>query len=446
VRLTPEWSAGAGITMSDRDLQSSSDDNDGMRTDIGGRLTYEQPGYKLYGFGQVTAAKDGDREDNHRLGFGAEVDLSDRFSVRGEASFGSLGFGALAGIDYQPTVDQHYYFGYRLDADRTDGDLDSYDPFGRDSGSFVFGAKRQITENLSAYGEENFDLIGHRQSLTHTYGVTYTPSDVWRFHGAAESGSFDDDEGDDFDRTAISAGVDYSDIGARFALRGEARFEDSDNGDHQDRETYLLSSSAGYDLNPDWRAIVHVDSVFSNSDESAVLDGDYVEGSIGFAYRPVNNNRFNALGRYTFLYDLPGPEQENAAGEILGPKQRSHIVSLDATYDINEILSVGGKYGFRYGEISDSRTEDDFVKSTAHLGVIRFDLHVVKNWDALLEGRVLHLPEAQSTRYGALAALYRHFGDNLKVGVGYNFADFSDDLTDVTYDNQGVFLNIIGKF
>ena len=177
-----------------------------------------------------------------------------------------------------------------------------------------------------------------------------------------------------------------------------------------------------------------------------MLDGDYVEGSVGFAYRPVEHDRFNALARYTFLYDLPGPEQVNAFGETLGARQRSHIVSLDGTYDLNEYLSIGAKYGTRYGEISDSRTEDNFTKSTAHLGVLRADLHIVKNWDAVVEGRVLYLPEAESTRTGVFAAVYRHFGDNLKLGVGYNFADFSDDLSDVTYDDQGVFINLIGKF
>ncbi len=36
--------------------------------------------------------------------------------------------------------------------------------------------------------------------------------------------------------------------------------------------------------------------------------------------------------------------------------------------------------------------------------------------------------------------------ENLKVGVGYNFTDFSDDLTDLSYRSRGVFLNILGKF
>ena len=33
----------------------------------------------------------------------------------------------------------------------------------------------------------------------------------------------------------------------------------------------------------------------------------------------------------------------------------------------------------------------------------------------------------------ALVALYRHLGKYIKLGVGYNFSDFSDDLTQLDY-------------
>jgi hypothetical protein len=42
-------------------------------------------------------------------------------------------------------------------------------------------------------------------------------------------------------------------------------------------------------------------------------------------------------------------------------------------------------------------------------------------------------------------AIYRHLGDNVKLGAGYNFTNFSDDLTDLSYKSQGVFINIIGS-
>lgn len=92
------------------------------------------------------------------------------------------------------------------------------------------------------------------------------------------------------------------------------------------------------------------------------------------------------------------------------------------------------------------RGSGDFVMNSAHLGILRADLHVVRNWDFLVEGRVLHLSELEQTDYGFLAAVYRHLGNNLKIGAGYNFGRFSDDLTDLTYNDGGVFLNIVGKW
>ena len=80
------------------------------------------------------------------------------------------------------------------------------------------------------------------------------------------------------------------------------------------------------------------------------------------------------------------------------------------------------------------------------LGIIRADISFIKSWDAVLEARVLYAPEAHQTDFGALAAVYKHIGNNAKIGVGYNFGRFSDDLTDLTHDDQGVFLNVIGKF
>jgi len=48
-------------------------------------------------------------------------------------------------------------------------------------------------------------------------------------------------------------------------------------------------------------------------------------------------------------------------------------------------------------------------------------------------------PDTESS----LAAIYRHIGNNMKIGVGYNFTDFSDDLTDLRYNHKGVFFNFV---
>jgi hypothetical protein len=40
----------------------------------------------------------------------------------------------------------------------------------------------------------------------------------------------------------------------------------------------------------------------------------------------------------------------------------------------------------------------------------------------------------------------RQIGENFKVGAGYNFTDFNDDLTELEYDNKGWFLTLSGYY
>ncbi len=86
----------------------------------------------------------------------------------------------------------------------------------------------------------------------------------------------------------------------------------------------------------------------------------------------------------------------------------------------------------------------NFFDNSAQLVVLRVDWRFLRQWDGLAEVRTLELPNVSQRRRGALATVYYQIGKNLKAGVGYNFTDFSDDLTDLKYNHRGVFLNLIG--
>ena len=446
-RFNDEYTGSIGITHSDFASRVGTGTGFGERTDVGARLTRTlDEKNKAWIFGQATVSRDKTRERNDRVGIGFERQITDRLSAEAEVSYGTLGFGGLAGLVYTPNADDKYYVGYRIDPDTTAGDLNGYDPFGRDLGSIVYGANRKINDKVSAFFEENYDFSGTQRSLTHTYGVTYTPDAVWTVNAGFEAGEIFDEVNGDFDRIAVSTGVSLRDEVKNASLRFEARFEEGQNAAIRDRNTYLLSGQYGHLHNDDWRFIASIDAVLSESDQDTILDGDYIEGSIGWAYRPVDSDRLNALFRYTYLEDLPGAQQVNAQNQLLGPRQRSHVLEADFVYQVNERLSVGGKYGFRTGQVETSRGTGNFQDSSAHLAIARVDYHVIDKWDLLLEARALWLPELEQTNTGILAGAYYHLGDNLKLGVGYNFGQFSDDLTDLTYDDEGVFINVIGKF
>jgi hypothetical protein len=166
---------------------------------------------------------------------------------------------------------------------------------------------------------------------------------------------------------------------------------------------------------------------------------------VGSAYRPVSHDRFNALFKYTFFYNVPAVDQISPAGAWVGYIQRSHIGSVDLMYDLTRQWTVGGKYAYRHGQVSMDRENREFFDSRAHLYVVRADWHFIHRWDALVEGRILDLPDAQDRLDGVLVGIYRHLGNYIKLGAGYNFSNFSDDLTNLDYKHQGFFINLLGK-
>ena len=150
--------------------------------------------------------------------------------------------------------------------------------------------------------------------------------------------------------------------------------------------------------------------------------------------------------KYTYFYNFPAAEQVTGANTAAGHIQRSHIVSADVMYDLTPRWTLGGKYAYRLGQVALDRDNPEFLDSRASLYVLRADWHFVHRWDALFEARWLDLPDADDSRSGALLGIYRHFGNHIKVGAGYNFSDFSDDLTQLDYRHQSLFVNLVGKY
>jgi hypothetical protein len=426
----------------------------GTRTDAGARLVYRwSDDAQAYVMGQATVKRSGTMQDNDRYGVGGKIRIVEKVTAEGEVSDGDQGVGGRALVNYEASADDRYYIGYELDPMRDKAEGWPFTLVGEDAGKIVAGARSRLNERWQTYGEDSYDMFGERRSLAQAYGVIYTPGEAWSLTGAAEIGQVFDDTIDpgtglknpDFDRTAVSLAATYSNgEGLEGRLKGEWRTDDSED-DTRDMEAYLVQATLGVSVSEDWRASANLDVVLTDASDST-REGDYAEGSLGLAYRPAENDRLNAFVKYAYLYDKPGTGQVGVDGTTSSPAQRSHIFTADAIYDLTQHLTVGAKYGFRIGEIKDRVAGTGWEKSQAHLAVLRADWHVVRGWDAMLEGRVLWSPTTDQTDFGLVAALYRHISDNFKIGVGYNFGRFSDDLRDLSHDDSGVFLNMIGKF
>ncbi len=423
------------------------------RTVAGARLIYTWDNDRqIYVFAQKTLSHFGKLKSDDRVGVGGKMKVADAVSIGAEMSTGSLGFAADALISYEPDDAGRYYLGYKLEADRENASTWPFRLLGDDLGTVVVGARRKINDQWDAYGEENYDLFGKRRTLTQIYGVNYTPSEAWTIGGGVEIGTIFDSTIDpstgkrnpDFDRKAFSLAAGYK-IQDRLDGKAkiEARFENSDDNS-RDLNQYLLTSAVSVRTSENWRLVGSLDAVFTDATD-AIKEGKYAEGSIGYAYRPAEGDKFNALVKYTYLYDRPGQDQVTVDGSKNAPEQQSHIFSADVSYDVTPQLTLGAKYGVRIGKTRDRVAGADWENATVHLAIARADYHIVHDWDAMIEGRVLWSPTTDSADYALLVALYRQINDNLKIGLGYNFGQFSDDLRDLTFDDGGVFVNIVGK-
>ncbi|MEJ6399510.1 hypothetical protein [Yoonia sp. 208BN28-4] len=436
-RVSDRIAYAVGIESQDRTGGTS----EGSRTDLAARVTFTpNDQIALYVFGQGTIARENLRENN-RYGLGGAYDFGNGWSIAGELSDGTLGEGGLITATYADEAGNTRYLGYEVDPGR---ELDGIALRGRDRGRIVAGATTQVSDTVNTYGETSYDLFGDYRSLISAYGVTYTPNDTWSLTSAIEVGRVRDDDRYDFDRNALSFGTTYQDTQLSVAGRVEYRTEDGlRDGTQVNSDTLLVSADAVYKITEEQRFVFSADVARSETDQSDLLDGNYANVVLGYAFRPVEDDRLNVLARYRYLYDLYG--LRDAEDEDEGPRQRSHVLSVDASYDLNETWTIGGKLGYRSAETSPDGTSD-FAQNDAWLAVASARYHMVHNWDALVEVRSLNLVQAETQENSVLGAVYRHINPNVKVGVGYNFGTFSDDLTDLTYDDQGVFINLIAKF
>jgi hypothetical protein len=419
---------------------------DGSRTDSAAELAYKplKGNWEAHAFGQLTLEHDAMRSRNNRAGAGLKAELTERLSISSEISGGDGGLGADVQLNHRLGEGSEAYVGYALFADRTDTGLDSQNIFTRsNSGTITVGARKRFSDSLSVHGENRVGMGGTSPSLTRSFGLRFDPTKKLSVTGSFENGRIDDVTTGVFRRTAASIGVGYTTEYVRAGTSIELRNE---NGLGLEQTVWLLRNNLSYAVNPDWRFLGTFNLARADNEGPSVRAAEFIEATAGLAYRPVNNDRLNALVRYQYYADLGPVGQITGSGQSQSPKQVSSIFSADVNYDLTQKLTVGAKYGYRQGRVSLGRGSNQYVSSDAHLAVIRLDYGVTKEWDLLAEGRTLWVTLADDKRLGALGAIYRHIGNNVKIGVGYSWSDFSDDLTDQSYNSQGPFLNLIGKF
>jgi outer membrane protein OmpA-like peptidoglycan-associated protein len=434
-----------------------------------------RPPWDVYGFVQDTVQHTETQPENDRAGVGGTYQISDAARVGAEASDGGLGFGGKVSTDYRIDDRSNVYLNYTLAADQPDALND-----GRE-GTLTTGTRYRYNDATSLYGEERMQTGSGSDNLTRVYGVDFTPNKQWTYGLKFEHGTISDPLAGDILMTAVSATIQYSKDRIKYGGALEYRNDDVTVGSLSPTtesgvtaattpslsatlaglpsavngtsgvaagasHTVLTRNSLSYQLDQDWRLFGKLNWSQTEGAVGSTLNAAFHEIAVGAAWRPVRDDRWNTLVKFTLFDDEPSAAQLSAVGNTIDYAQQSRVFDVDSMYQATHWLGVGFKYAIRNGDLKPTETVGTWFPSEAQLWIARADLLIVREWDGMLELRRLAIHETSDQRSGALIGAYRHMGDHLKIGVGYNFTNYSDNLTDLDYRRQGFFINTVGKF
>ena len=448
-KFNQNWDVSAGYRIDerfDRSVIVPLTQEEGERADAVMQIGYNSTSsWNLYGFMQDTVSTTGNRSENGRSGVGGSFLVNEKLKIDAEVSDGDLGPGGRLSTNYLLSDSTSAYLNYTFDNERGGNGLRS--PQGGE-GNLVAGVKSRLSDSTSVFLEERYQSSSSSLGLTHTTGINFAPGDKWSLSLTTDIGTLEDvNTGAETERLAGGIQLGFGFEALQLSSGIEYRFDDAQQLDlsRTERTTWLYRNNLKFQLNPSGRLVGKFNHSESESSIGSFYDGGFTEAVLGYAYRPIAHDRLNTLVKYTYFYNMPTTGQvstQNVAADFV---QKSQIASMDVSYDFTPWLTIGTKYAYRQSQVSLDRENPVFFANDASLYVLRSDIRFWENWELLIEGRLLDMADLGEHRAGALTGVSRYIGDHLKIGLGYNFTDFSDDLTDLNYESQGFFLNLNGS-
>ena len=242
----------------------------------------------------------------------------------------------------------------------------------------------------------------------------------------------------DTSRKALSAGLAYSNAkGFSVATREEYRLQEGTT----DLKQILSVTQFNYQATEDLAMLARLRYSETTNRTLDTVDAKFDERVIGLAYRPVRNQRFNALFKYTYLDEL----RPQTNGASTRDERSMDVLALDTSFRFVPRVEWLSKVAAR--RMNESTEGREAVATSTFLLVQRINVTVWRPLSLGLEYRILAQKEAQDRRQGFLSEAMWSFTKYFRAGVGYNFTDFSDEMTSVNdYRIQGWFLRVQARY
>jgi len=294
----------------------------------------------------------------------------------------------------------------------------------------LIGAESTLVKNTTAYtefrladgsaGYRNQQVIGLKNKFQIIRGLN---ANIAGEYLSTLSGQKNPNEPDAY---AAAASMDYlarEDL--KITGRAEHRHEIVENG----TDSYLAEVATAYKLHPDFSLLMRERYFIEKKGGD---QNDTNRFLMGLAYRPLENDRFNALGKVEYKYEKRGTAQPTYGTD-------SFIASAEGVYQLTQAMQVMGKYA---GKL----IKDEDFSSYTDLMAARIMIDLTDRFDFGAEYRLLTSHKTNTRRHGGSVEFGCRVVDQIWLSLGYSFDRFDEDLAGDSYHGEGPFLKVRFKF
>ncbi|WP_026878446.1 hypothetical protein WMO13_07035 [Ignatzschineria larvae DSM 13226] len=410
---------------------------------------FATPNLELYTTGQLTIDDDNKKyEKNNSVTAGFRYFYGDNSSVNLEGTTGTRGHSILAGVEHKLSSDHTVYANYTFANSKSDYDS----VFDNNQNGLTVGQRWRLTDRLNIFNEVQSLKSGNERGIANTIGADYTLGDGWStnvtFQQSRLKRQMIEDADDITKRNAVSASISKTNEIIELSSKLEYR---RDKGSETTRKQWLTTNRISYKFDDSLR----FQGKFNYSKSYDTLDSSkdtrFIDSAIGFAYRPWDNNKWAVFGRYNYFVNDANVAQVGSGSGYdtnyygMDYDQKSHIFSLEGVYKHNAEWEFGAKVAYRKGETRYHYLNNTWFDSSALFAAAQVRYDLVKKWHVLAEYRMLKVKDG-GTKSGFLIGIDKDITENFRIGFGYNFTDFSDDLTRQDYRFKGFYLNFVGYY
>lgn len=365
-------------------------------------------------------------EANDQTHVGAQIQISKHIALEGKVGAGDRGEAAQVGVNYDDGQRRVYL------TERATQDSNN-----RQAQSTIVGSESKLgsgkvytehqweqTKNADSRTNRTLSVVGSQQSWDVHKGLNFTV--------LGEIGDIQAQSGNS-KRYVAGSGLSYQQAQSwKVSTYLEWRLERGSIA----RSQWLSKNAIEIKLDPDYTLLGKFNMSLTTDDKQQKIEAAFEERSIGLAYRPTTFDAFNALGRYSYIKDQR-PFGLNPGED----RTQMNVVSLDFRFDITQKLTWTEKLSGRIKNKTIANLPTVTTRTT--LMIHRLDYKLPKALGIGSEYRILANDLMQDQRSGWLSELTWQANKQARLGLGYNFTDFSDNLISLnSYSEEGWFLRI----